>query len=215
MGARGNVGLVPHHPAGLRRHHPHDHVKAGGLAGPSGPHSPLLLAEPAARRIALVTHISSRIVAVLIGPWQFLQRLRQRFLHLHRLLGRTYLIAVAAGSVAAQWLALTTTKGWAWGIGVAMLGVAWLATSGVAFLAIQRRQIRIHREWMVRSYIAIFAFVTFRVFVERLLATHVVPAQDVWITGFRACWVVRLFMAEIVLQLRQFQSGETAEDTER
>jgi len=70
------------------------------------------------RRSWLLVHITSGMAAILIGPWQFSRRIRQRHLQLHRFMGRTYLIAVACGSMAGFYLAVTTTFGWAWAAGL-------------------------------------------------------------------------------------------------
>src|SRR5688572_6948453 len=43
----------------------------------------------------LLTHIVGSMFAILIGPFQFLRRIRTgRFLNLHRWLGRIYLVSV-------------------------------------------------------------------------------------------------------------------------
>ena len=90
---------------------------------------------PQPRRAALLLHITCGTVALLAGPWQFSTRLRQRSVQLHRIVGRVYLISVALGSIAAFYLAITNQQGWGWGFGLAMLGVAWLATSSMAYYA--------------------------------------------------------------------------------
>lgn len=66
----------------------------------------------------LLLHITSGMVALLTGPWQFSRRLRQRYLQLHRVSGRVYVIAVLCGCSAAFRLAVGTTFGKAWGFGL-------------------------------------------------------------------------------------------------
>jgi len=48
------------------------------------------------------------------------------------------------------------------------LAMAWILTTGVAWAAIVRRKVVLHKEWMIRSYLVAFAFVTFR-FITDLL----------------------------------------------
>src|SRR5512138_3374266 len=49
---------------------------------------------------ALLMHITGSMLAVILGPFQFLPRSRsRRFLNLHRWLGRTYLIGVLLGGL--------------------------------------------------------------------------------------------------------------------
>ncbi len=101
----------------------------------------------------LLLQISSGMVALLSGPFQFSTRIRKRYLSAHRMMGRVYLIAVACESLAAFKLAFGTTFGWAWGVDLVALAVAWLITSGMGYYAVRQRQIQIQREWMVRSYV--------------------------------------------------------------
>ncbi len=162
------------------------------------------------RRAGLLVHISCGMVALLSGPWQFSRRFRQRNLPLHRLIGRVYLIAIALGSVASFYLACTTSDGWAWGFGVAMLGVAWLTTSGMAYYAVRQRQIPIHKEWMVRSYVVTFAFVTFRILYDYPPLNSLKPDSDRAVTMIWACWTLPLLATEVVLQLRRMRKPAAA-----
>ena len=68
-----------------------------------------------------------------------------------------------------------------------MLALGWL-TTGVAFHAIQRRQIAAHRDRILRSYIVTFAFVTFRYLIEFPPTMCLRSVQDLVITSIRACW---------------------------
>ena len=158
------------------------------------------------RRFGLLAHITCGTVALLTGPWQFSSRLRRRHLQLHRLMGRAYLIAIAGGSAAAFYLAFTTVFGWAWGFALASLGLAWVTTSGMAFYAIKQRKIQTHREWMIRSYIVTFAFVTFRLLNDWGPTSHLRPVSDRGITVVWASWALPLLAAEVILQLRNMRT---------
>jgi uncharacterized membrane protein len=166
------------------------------------------------RRAILLVHITSGMVALLIGPFQFSRRLRQRNLQLHRMLGRTYLIAVLCGSLAGMGLAVTTTFGVIWGFSLFCLALAWITCGAMAFYAIKLRQIAVHQEWMVRTYIVTFGFVTFRLLndygpTSRLGAPG--QRQDVYIW---ASWVVPLMAAEVIMQLRRMRkAGATTRGT--
>jgi uncharacterized membrane protein len=157
------------------------------------------------RRAILLVHITSGMVALLIGPFQFSRRLRQRNLGLHRVLGRTYLIAVLCGSLAAIGLAVTTTFGALWGFSLACLALAWSTCGGMAFYAIKQRQVAVHQEWMVRTYIVTFAFVSFRLLNDMGPTSRIGDGEgrgDVYIW---ACWVVPLMAAEVIMQLRRMR----------
>jgi uncharacterized membrane protein len=158
------------------------------------------------RRYGLLLHISGGMVALLIGPWQFSQRLRQRNLRLHRILGHAYLISILLGSVGGIYLAFTTTFGRAWGLALLALATAWLTTSGMAFYMIKHRQVQLHREWMVRSYIVTFGFVSFRA-LEQYGPTHWLgPRPAGALTWIWLCWALPLLVNEVVLSLRKVRS---------
>lgn len=157
------------------------------------------------RHLVLVTHISGGMVALLVGPWQFSGALRRRYLRVHRLMGRIYLVSVGVASVAALQLAMTTIYGWAWGFGVGMLAVVWLSSSGMAFYAVLRRQLKAHQEWMRRSYIAAFAFATVRLLTDTPPLNRLQPAHDVMIVAIWVCWVVPMFALEVVVQIRRLR----------
>jgi Predicted membrane protein (DUF2306) len=65
------------------------------------------------------------------------------------------------------------------------------------------RQIQIHREWMVRSYVVTFAFVTFRVFNDYPPMMNWLPDADRSNVLIWACWALPLLVTEVILQLRR------------
>lgn len=158
----------------------------------------------------LMLHITSGMFALLIGPWQFSRRLRQRYLQVHRISGRIYLIAVTCGCVAACRLAMGTTFGKAWSFGLLGLVLAWFTTSAMAYYAIRNRQVAIHKEWMVRSYVVTFAFVTFRAFNDFRPMSTWLPDQDRANVMIWACWAVPLLFTEVILQLRRIRQAGIA-----
>jgi uncharacterized membrane protein len=157
------------------------------------------------RRGWLLAHISSGMVALLIGPFQFSRWLRQRYLQLHRVMGHVYLIAVLCGSIGALALSITTPDGRPWGFGLQGLILAWITTAGMAYYAIRQRQIQVHQEWMVRSYVVTFAFVTFRLLYDVPPMSRLGPPNERGITYIWACWALPLLATEVILQLRRMR----------
>ena len=120
------------------------------------------------RRGWLLLHIASGMVALLDGPAQLWLGLTHQRLRLHRRLGASYMTSVGISSIAALYLVFHTDFGWIFGMGLGSLAVAWLLTTGLAFVAIRRHAIDQHKEWMIRSYVVTCAFVTFRIMARRL-----------------------------------------------
>ena len=112
-----------------------------------------------ADRGLLIPHTLAGIFALLIGPINFSSRIRQRYLQLHRVLGRIYVVSVFVG--AATGIALAFGRpGFPGTCGQA---TAWVVCTTAAFITARNRHIIQHRQWMIRSYAVTFTFVSSRV----------------------------------------------------
>ena len=153
-------------------------------------------------RWSLIGHVSGGVVAIIIGPFQFWKRFRNKYLSTHRMLGKIYLIAILIGAISATHLAWTTALAvhWTWALALQGLGFAWIVTSTAAYVAVRRKRIQQHKDWMVRSYVVTFAFVTFR-FLDELGATFEMGSfiergpTEIWMA-----WTVPLLITEVFLQ---------------
>lgn len=153
------------------------------------------------RRGWLFLHINAGTVALLTGPLQFWTGLRQRNLTFHRWMGRLYLVAVGAGIVGAIGLSALSTSQWGFVNGIRGLVLAWFVTTAMAYYTIRQRLILLHKEWMIRSYVVTFAFVTFRLLQDYTPLSRVRPEGDRDTTIAWACWVVPLAITEMVFHL--------------
>jgi len=159
--------------------------------------------EYTGRRGALLVHIAAGAVALFAGPIQLWLGIADRRIDLHRRLGVIYITAVVIGAMAAYVLAVKPSAGWVFGAGLAGLATAWLATTGLAFTAIRRSLVEQHKEWMIRSYVVTFAFVTFRIMDVVLQKLQVGTAQEDATIMAWAAWAVPLLVTEMILQGRK------------
>jgi uncharacterized membrane protein len=158
------------------------------------------------RRWGLVAHVAGGMTAACAGLVQLGLGLTGRTGALHRGLGRAYVTAIGVGSVGAYYLALTLGPTYVvYAAGLFMLSTSWVITTSMALVAVKRRALEQHREWMIRSYTVTFAFVTFRLVHDALLAWHVASDDNIQAAMAWACWSVPLLVAEPLLQLRKMQ----------
>ena len=119
---------------------------------------------------------------------------------LHRVAGYGYIVGIAlAGSAAFALAPYAEPRDF--GVALAALATAWWTTVGMAFLAIRRRRIDQHRQWMIRGYVVTFAFTSFRYIIGLPIWDSLgagAPATAVWL-----CWVLPLLFTEVMLQWRQ------------
>lgn len=151
----------------------------------------------------LIMHIVGAMLAIIIGPFQFLEGMRKgRLLKIHRWMGRTYLIAILVGGIGGLYMAQFAYGGLPARLGFAALGILWLFSAFKAYRHIRNKQIELHREWMTRNYALTFAGVMLRLWVPTFesfgmdfLTSYVIIA---WL-----CWVPNLIVAELKIRRRR------------
>jgi uncharacterized membrane protein len=110
----------------------------------------------------LYLHILSGVVALVIGPFQFLP-ISRRYPRLHRSLGKFYVTAIFLSVPAGLYLARYATGGMPSSIGFVALDIVWFVTTFMALKRIRERNVAAHKKWMFRSYAVTCVFVTFRI----------------------------------------------------
>ncbi len=155
------------------------------------------------RRWWLLAHLAPGTVALLIAPVQVWLGTTRRRLDVHRMLGRLYLVVVALSSAASIGLAVQNDVGWVYALGLLGLATAWLTTTGMAWLAIRRRHVEQHREWMIRSVVVTFAFVWFRIVLGSTIAFGIGTETERFVVAAWTCWSMPLLITEVCLQARR------------
>ena len=155
------------------------------------------------RREWLLVHIIAGGLALLLGPLQLWLGLNRREVLLHRILGGAYVLGVLVSGSSALYLARHTDFGWIAGMGFTTMAVAWIVSTSFATIAILLHVAEQHREWMIRSYVLTFGFVTFRVFTEVLQVAGVGTTLEQMTAASWFSWSVPLLITELVIQGRK------------
>ena len=147
-------------------------------------------------------HVLGGSLALIIGPFQFWSHFRNKYMKTHRLMGKIYLISIAIGSICAFKMAATTALAisWQWAISLGILGVAWVLTAFMAYRSVRLKRISQHKEWMVRSYVVTFAFVTFRILLIIGIGSGLGNFPEVAPTMGWASWTLPLLITEMYIQ---------------
>ncbi|MEN2281123.1 DUF2306 domain-containing protein [Algoriphagus sp. SE2] len=153
-------------------------------------------------QFSLIGHISGGLIALLIGPIQFWESFRKSNYKIHRILGKIYLGAILLGTVSSTYLAWNTAIkiNINWALALQGLALAWFVTIAFAYLSILRKNIDLHREWMIKSYVVTFAFVSFRFMSDLQIL------QDLEINGetlIWVSWVIPLLITEMILSYKK------------
>lgn len=149
----------------------------------------------------LVGHISGGLIALIVGPFQFWDGFRNRYLKIHRWMGRLYLTGILIASVSSVALAFSTSIAihWTWAVALLALAMAWFFTSGMALRMILLKRLQQHKEWMIRSYVVTFGFVIFRWLSEMEWITSQGTFVEYGPTIGWLSWVIPLFFTDILL----------------
>lgn len=149
----------------------------------------------------LFTHVAGAMVALAIGPFMFLGRLRARWPAIHRWLGRVYLLGVLAGGVAGLALAPYAYTGVTTSAGFALLGLLWLGTGAMAFVRIRQGDVQAHRRWMLRNFALTLAGVSLRL--QMLPLASAFGFELGYMIVAWSCWVPNILLAEWMLRRRR------------
>lgn len=146
----------------------------------------------------IYAHVFASAFALLLGPFQFVRRLRAAHPALHRWSGRLYLgVGVLVGGAAGLYVALHAFGGTVARVGFACLALAWLYTGLRAYLAIRARDVVAHRRWMVRNFALAFAAVTLRLWLPAAVVAGA-SFESAYAAIAWLCWVPNLLVAEFV-----------------
>lgn len=147
----------------------------------------------------IVLHVAGAMLAIIIGPFQFLEGMRKgRLLKIHRWLGRTYLIAVLVGGLAGLYMATLSYGGMISHLGFALLAILWLFSGFMAYKHIRNKNLELHREWMTRNYALTFAGVMLRLWLPVFGGFGMEFLTGYMIVSW-LCWIPNLFVAQWII----------------
>ena len=136
-------------------------------------------------------------LALFLGIFQFSNRLRARFLQVHRVMGRVYVgcvaIAAPAAVLVSAKLPIPTLT-----MASVIQATGWILTTATALYCVRTGRITQHREWMMRSYpfAAVFVFVRVIIAIPAVAsAGELGLAEVVWSVIATACFLPSFVIA--------------------
>jgi len=150
----------------------------------------------------LLVHIVGGITAMVIGPFQFIPRLRANYPKLHRTMGKIYIGAILLTTSISFYLVSTAQLGLVYNVGVTMLAIASLCTTGIAYFAIRAGNVEVHKIWMIKSYVMTLAFVVFRLGEDLMTALNISSFFERKVLMAWVCWAIPFLLTEVILQIR-------------
>src|SRR5258708_24680699 len=158
----------------------------------------------------LLAHGLAGACALLLGPLQFSDRLRQRFAKFHRVAGRIYVAcALILAPLGAYIQYFNERIGGPRSFSIAALvdAILLMLTTAIAFAFILNGKVQQHRQWMTRSFAVALVFLEVRVGagVDGWEKIPGATESIVW-----SCLAFSLLSADIVLQAQELRRSRPA-----
>lgn len=166
--------------------------------------------DSVSEELGLRLHAGGGLVALLLGPLQFLPFVRRRLPLAHRATGYAYILSVAVGVAGALVLARTPGGVAANAFAFNMLAFLWATSTSLALINARAKRWSQHQAWMVRSFALTFAAVTLRAGMPLLGWLGFPPSEFYTIVAW-ASWTINLVVAEWLLLPWLMQAGGHAE----
>lgn len=159
----------------------------------------------------LLPHGLAGACAILLGPLQFSDKLRQRYTKLHRVIGRIYVFgALVAAPLGAYIQFFNERIGAPRSFSIAATVDAFLLmfTTAVAFGFILKGKVQQHRAWMTRSFAVALVFLEVRVIGGLTGWDNTVKGTEtiVW-----SCLAFAVLAADVVLQWQELRRPRSVE----
>lgn len=166
-------------------------------------------------QVAFYAHISFSALALAIGPLQFVTALRRRRPHLHRWIGRAFMVSVGIGSVASFVMAFFNSQAINGFFGFGTLALLWGWTAWRGWRTARTGDYLSHQAWMIRCFALTYAGVTLRAWLGVLIGLQLLvgtsaDGQEVFDKAYAVlpflCWLPNLVVAEWLLRRRGLPS---------
>jgi len=145
----------------------------------------------------LLVHAFFGAIAMVVASFQFSNRLRVRYLRVHRVLGYVYVTSVFIAAPFAVVVAMKIPKSFSVVAANCMNSFGWAVTTAIALYCVLSGNIVQHRRWMIRSYPFAMTFTANRVlhvFVPMTRLDHPGFEATLWLTSALAAFLPSIFL---------------------
>ena len=162
----------------------------------------------------LLPHGIAGACALLLGPMQFSDRLRDRFWQLHRVVGRIYVAGVFVAAPLGfyiQYFEERMGDPRSFSLAAAADATLWMITTGTALVFIVKGKVQEHRQWMTRSFGVALVFLEVRVVGGIIGWGNLGNRADETIVW--ACLAFSILSADLVLQWQELARSDSLHPT--
>jgi uncharacterized membrane protein len=149
----------------------------------------------------LLPHGLAAAFALLLGPLQFSERLRRKYITAHKVMGYLYIVGAYVGApigIYIQWFEEKLGEGTpSFTLATIMDASLWLLATTLALVFIRQKKMQQHRIWMTRSFACALIFLEVRL----ILTAFNLPSQKYAEMLVWACVAAAYPIGDLALQI--------------
>ena len=151
----------------------------------------------------LLPHGLAAAFALFLGPFQFSDRLRRKYVTVHKTFGYLYIAGCVIGAplgIYIQWFQERLGGARSFTLAAAADATIWIFATGMALWFIRSGRMQQHRQWMIRSFSCALIFLEGRAILTFFDIPPRYSEAVVWL-----CVVAAYPMADLVLQVDELR----------
>jgi hypothetical protein len=151
----------------------------------------------------LLPHGTSAAFALFLGPFQFSERLRRKYVMVHKTFGYLYIAGCYIGAplgIYIQWFEERLGAARSFTMAAAADAVLWIFATSMALWMIRTRRMEQHRQWMIRSFSCALIFLEVRAIAVFFRIPESQSEIVVW-----CCIAAAYPIADLVLQIDELR----------
>lgn len=152
----------------------------------------------------LLPHGLAAACALFLGPFQFSERLRRKYVMVHKTFGYLYIAGCYIGAplgIYIQWFEEKLgTFSHSFTIAIVMDAAIWIFATTMALIMIRTKRMQQHRQWMIRSFACALIFLEVRAILVFFQLPEPADEAVVW-----ACVAAAFPLADLVLQIDELR----------
>ena len=158
----------------------------------------------------LLPHGMAAAFALFLGPFQFSERLRRKYLMVHKTFGYLYIAGCYIGAplgIYIQWFEERLGAARSFTMAAAADAALWIFATSMALWMIRTGRMQQHRQWMIRSFSCALIFLEVRAIAVFFRIPESMSETVVW-----CCIAAAYPIADLVLQIDELRrkSARTA-----
>ena len=156
-------------------------------------------------RWSFYIHISTSLVVLFVGLFQFIKPIQVRYPKTHRLLGKVYIFLILFFSAPSGLIMGFYANGGTWAkISFVTISILWWVFTLIAFLKIKKGNVAEHIAFITRSYALTLSAITLRTYVLILPQLFILHSKEMYVLVSWLSWVPNLILAEILIRRKTF-----------